>query len=62
MRWEPWSSWSPTPGDEQISSADVLAVLGVADAEQLFEALDAVLAHDPAAALRCAAKLTVLRP
>jgi DNA polymerase III subunit gamma/tau len=45
-------------GEEQISSADVLAVLGVADAEQLFEALDAVIAHDPAAALRCAAALT----
>ena len=45
-------------GDDQISSADVLAVLGVADAEQLFEALDAVIAHDPAAALRSAAKLT----
>ncbi len=45
-------------GDEQISSADVLAVLGVADAEQLFEALDAVIAHDPAAALRSAARLT----
>jgi DNA polymerase-3 subunit gamma/tau len=45
-------------GDEEISSADVLAVLGVADAEQLFEALDAVIAHDPAAALRSAAKLT----
>jgi DNA polymerase-3 subunit gamma/tau len=45
-------------GDEQITSADVLAVLGVADAEQLFEALDAVIAHDPATALRCAARLT----
>ena len=44
--------------DEQISSAHVLAVLGVADAEQLFEALDAVIAHDPAAALRSAAQLT----
>jgi DNA polymerase-3 subunit gamma/tau len=43
---------------EQIRSADVLAVLGVADAEQLFEALDAVLAHDPAQALRAAATLT----
>jgi DNA polymerase-3 subunit gamma/tau len=40
-----------------IASADVLAVLGVADAEQLFEAVDAVAAHDPAAALRAAAKL-----
>ena len=36
----------------------MLAVLGVADAEQLFEALDAVVAHDPAAALRTAARLT----
>jgi DNA polymerase III subunit gamma/tau len=45
-------------GDEEIASADVLAVLGVADAEQLFEAIDAVIAHDPAAALRSAAKLT----
>jgi DNA polymerase III subunit gamma/tau len=45
-------------GDEEIASADVLAVLGVADAEQLFEAIDAVVAHDPAAALRSAAKLT----
>ena len=45
-------------GDEQIRSADVLAVLGVADAEQLFEAIDAVIAHDPAQALRVAARLT----
>jgi DNA polymerase III subunit gamma/tau len=45
-------------GDEEIASADVLAVLGVADAEQLFEAIDAVIAHDPAAAVRSAAKLT----
>jgi DNA polymerase-3 subunit gamma/tau len=45
-------------GDDQISSADVLAVLGVADAEHLFEAMEAVIAHDPAAALRSAAKLT----
>jgi DNA polymerase-3 subunit gamma/tau len=35
----------------------VLAVLGVADAEQLFEALDAVVARNPADALRAAAKL-----
>jgi DNA polymerase III subunit gamma/tau len=45
-------------GDDQIRSADVLAVLGVADAEQLFEAVDAVIAHDPAQALRVAARLT----
>jgi DNA polymerase-3 subunit gamma/tau len=44
-------------GDDPIVAADVLAVLGVADAEQLFEALDAVIAHDPAQALRSAARL-----
>ena len=44
-------------GDAPISSADVLAVLGVADAEHLFAALDAVIARDPAQALRAAAKL-----
>jgi DNA polymerase-3 subunit gamma/tau len=44
-------------GDETIAAGDVLAVLGVADAEQLFEALDAVAAHDPAAALRSTARL-----
>jgi DNA polymerase III subunit gamma/tau len=47
-----------TADGDQITAPDVLAVLGVADAEQLFEALDAVIAHDPAAALRCAARLT----
>jgi DNA polymerase-3 subunit gamma/tau len=47
-----------TADNETIVGADVLAVLGVADAEQLFEALDAVVAHDPAAALRTAARLT----
>jgi DNA polymerase-3 subunit gamma/tau len=36
----------------------VLAVLGVADAEQLFAAVDAVLARDPAEALRAAAHLS----
>jgi DNA polymerase-3 subunit gamma/tau len=45
-------------GDERIVSADVLAVLGVADAEQLFEAVDAVVAGDGAAALRAAGRLT----
>jgi DNA polymerase-3 subunit gamma/tau len=43
---------------ERIESADVLAVLGVADAEQLFEAVDAIVARDPAGALRAAATLT----
>ncbi len=45
-------------GDEPIRAGDVLAVLGVADAEQLFEAVDAVQARDPAQALRSAALLT----
>jgi DNA polymerase-3 subunit gamma/tau len=47
-----------TAENETIAATDVLAVLGVADAEQLFEALDAVVAHDPASALRTAARLT----
>jgi DNA polymerase-3 subunit gamma/tau len=47
-----------TADGEAIAAADVLAVLGVADAEQLFDAIDAVVAHDPAAALRTAARLT----
>ncbi len=45
-------------GNETITAPDVLSVLGVADAEQLFEAIDAVLARDPAQALRRAAALT----
>ncbi|HET9124661.1 MAG TPA: DNA polymerase III subunit gamma/tau [Solirubrobacteraceae bacterium] len=45
-------------GEERILPADVLSVLGVADAEQLFEALDAVIAGDGAAALRAAGRLT----
>jgi DNA polymerase-3 subunit gamma/tau len=45
-------------GSERIGASDVLAVLGVADAEQLFAALDAVVARDPAEALRTAARLT----
>ncbi len=44
-------------GDEPIARADVLAVLGVADAEQLFEAVDAIVSRDPAQALRAAARL-----
>jgi DNA polymerase-3 subunit gamma/tau len=44
-------------GGEPIEPADVLAVLGVADAEQLFEAVEAIMARDPAGALRAAAKL-----
>jgi len=45
-------------GGRTIEPADVLAVLGVTDSELLFEALDAVLARDPAQTLRIAAKLS----
>ncbi|HLY48160.1 MAG TPA: DNA polymerase III subunit gamma/tau [Solirubrobacteraceae bacterium] len=44
-------------GGAGISAADVLAVLGVTDSEQLFEAIAAVVARDPAAAIRAAATL-----
>jgi DNA polymerase-3 subunit gamma/tau len=44
-------------GNRRIEPADVLAVLGVADAEALFGALDAVIARDPAGGLRAAAAL-----
>jgi DNA polymerase III subunit gamma/tau len=43
--------------ERRIEPADVLAVLGVADAEQLFGAVEAIIARDPAAALRAAAQL-----
>jgi DNA polymerase-3 subunit gamma/tau len=42
----------------RIEPADVLAVLGVADAEQLFGAVEAIVAGDPAAGLRAAARLS----
>jgi DNA polymerase III subunit gamma/tau len=44
-------------GEQTIVTSDVLAVLGVTDAEQLFEAVDAMITRDPARALRAAAKL-----
>jgi len=44
-------------GGEPIAAADVLAVLGVADVEQLASVVDAVAGHDPAMALRAAASL-----
>jgi DNA polymerase-3 subunit gamma/tau len=44
-------------GERRIEPADVLAVLGVADAEQLFGAVEAIIARDPAAALRAVAQL-----
>jgi DNA polymerase-3 subunit gamma/tau len=44
-------------GERPIEPGDVLAVLGVADAEQLFGAVDAIVARDPGSALRAAAEL-----
>jgi DNA polymerase III subunit gamma/tau len=41
-------------GGARIEPPDVLAVLGIADAEQLFAAVDAIIAANPAAALRAA--------
>jgi DNA polymerase-3 subunit gamma/tau len=47
-----------TYSGRSIATEDVLAVLGVADADLLFEALDAVDASDPRRALLAAARLT----
>ena len=44
-------------GDATITPQDVLTVLGIADTEQLFAAVDAIVARDPAAALRAATAL-----
>jgi DNA polymerase-3 subunit gamma/tau len=44
-------------GERRIEPHDVLAVLGVADAEQLFDAVQAIVDRDAAAALRAAARL-----
>jgi DNA polymerase-3 subunit gamma/tau len=46
-----------TYAGSDIATDDVLAVLGVADADMLFAALDAVAAGDPRAALLTAARL-----
>jgi DNA polymerase-3 subunit gamma/tau len=46
-----------TYAGSEIATDDVLAVLGVADADMLFAALDAVAAGDPRAALLTAARL-----
>jgi DNA polymerase-3 subunit gamma/tau len=46
-----------TYAGSEIATEDVLAVLGVADADMLFAALDAVAAADPRAALLTAARL-----
>jgi DNA polymerase-3 subunit gamma/tau len=46
-----------TYAGSEIATEDVLAVLGVADADLLFAALDAVAAADPRAALLTAARL-----
>ena len=44
-------------GGQRIEPADVGAVLGVADPEQLFDAVEAIVARDPAQGLRAAAAL-----
>jgi len=44
-----------TYAGEEIALADVLAVLGISDAELLFEAFDAIAAADPRGALTAAA-------
>jgi DNA polymerase-3 subunit gamma/tau len=44
-------------GDRRIEAGDVLDVLGVADAELLFDAVDAIITRDPAAGLRGATRL-----
>jgi DNA polymerase-3 subunit gamma/tau len=46
-----------TYAGNEIATDDVLAVLGVADADLLFDALDAIAAADPRAALLAAARL-----
>jgi DNA polymerase-3 subunit gamma/tau len=47
-----------TYSGKQVAIEDVLAVLGVADAELLFAALDAIADHDAGEALRAAARLS----
>ncbi|HEX8205628.1 MAG TPA: DNA polymerase III subunit gamma/tau [Solirubrobacteraceae bacterium] len=47
-----------TYSGRSIALEDVLAVLGVADADLLFDSLDAVAAADPRAALLCASRLS----
>jgi DNA polymerase-3 subunit gamma/tau len=47
-----------TYAGSEIATEDVLAVLGVADADMLFAAVDAIAAGDPRAALLAAAQLT----
>jgi DNA polymerase III subunit gamma/tau len=47
-----------TYSGRNVAIEDVLAVLGVADAELLFAALDAIADHDPGEALRVAARLS----
>jgi DNA polymerase-3 subunit gamma/tau len=44
-------------GQRRIEPADVLAVLGITDSDQLFEAVDAIIARAPAQAMRTAARL-----
>src|SRR5919202_1196245 len=47
-----------TYGGREISLDDVLEILGVADAELVFEAAEALVDHDPKAALRAVERLS----
>jgi DNA polymerase III subunit gamma/tau len=47
-----------TYSGKQVAIEDVLAVLGIADAELLFAAVDAIADHDAGAALRAAGRLS----
>ncbi len=44
-------------GARRIKPGDVMAVLGITDSDQLFEAVDAIIARAPAEALRMASRL-----
>jgi DNA polymerase III subunit gamma/tau len=46
-----------TYGGKQVSFEDVLDVLNVADADLIFRTTDALIAHDPRAALECVEEL-----
>lgn len=47
-----------TYGGRQVASDDVAEILGVADADLIFEAADAIIDHDPKQALLCVERLS----
>ena len=51
-----------TYGGKQVAFEDVLEVLDVADAELIFKTTDALVAHDPRAALECVEELITTGP